>query len=107
MADNRVQQARIPQYDFLPPGESLTFALMLDPAASRLRQRRLLPGMAERNLDAFVVGLPAHVYYLSAFQTFWQQQSALIVVRDGRSILVAAAGAVKDRKEVAADKVEE
>lgn len=81
-----------------------TFAEMLDPAASRIRQRRLLAGMQEMKIDALVVGLPAHVYYLSAHDNFWQHQSALAVMQDGTSILVRAAES-RDA-DVAADVVE-
>jgi Xaa-Pro dipeptidase len=76
---------------------------MLDPAASRNRQRRILPGMRETKVDAFVVGLPAHVYYLSAHDNFWQHQSALAVFRDGSSLLVRADGS---QGEAAADQIE-
>ena len=88
---------------FYATHRSRTVAAMLDPAASRIRQQRLLPGMREAKVDAFVVGLPAHVYYLSAHDNFWQHQSALAVFRDGSSLLVRADGAQGD---VAADQVE-
>jgi Xaa-Pro dipeptidase len=76
---------------------------MLDPAAARVRQRRLLSGMQELKLDAIMVGLPAHVYYLSSHDNFWQHQSALAVLRDGSSLLIRADGSAG---EAAADQVE-
>ena len=76
---------------------------MLDPAASRLRQQRLLPMMKEMKLDAIVVGLPAHVYYLSAHDNFWQHQSAFVLFRDGSNLLIRADGSAG---EVAAERVE-
>lgn len=76
---------------------------MLDPAASRVRQQRLLPALRESKVDAIVVGLPAHVYYLSAHDTFWQHQSAFALFRDGTSLLIRADGSVRT---VAADRVE-
>jgi len=63
---------------------------MLDPQLSRARQHRLLAILAERRLDAAVVALPHHVYYLSAHLTGWQHQSAFILFSDGRTWLTTA-----------------
>ena len=63
---------------------------MLDINHSRARQKRLLDKMADENLDAMVVGLPQHVYYLSAFWTKWLHQSAFVLFADGRSWLATA-----------------
>ena len=63
---------------------------MLDPTLSRNRQKRLLDVMAAQRLDAIVVGLPHHVYYLSAHPTDWRHASAFILFGDGRSVLVSA-----------------
>src|SRR4051812_8519424 len=63
---------------------------MLDPNQSKIRQKRLLDQMARQNLDAIVVGLPHHVYYLSAWLTNWLHQSAFILFSDGRSWLATA-----------------
>src|SRR3954469_9520246 len=88
---------------FSPAGSFPYIDCMLDPSASRLRQQRLLPMMKEMKLDAIVVGLPAHVYYLSAHDNFWQHQSAFVLFRDGGSLLIRADGSAG---EVAADRVE-
>ncbi len=75
---------------------------MLDVNQSRARQQRLLPAIAEQRLDAVVVGLTEHVYYLSAFRSFWLQQSALVIRADGRSFAVTAN---QPAKNIAADEV--
>ena len=46
---------------------------MLDPVQARVRQKRLLSVLAERKLDAVVLGATPHVYYLTAHLPFWQQ----------------------------------
>lgn len=58
---------------------------MLDPNLSRVRQKRLLDAMAERKLDAVVVGAPEHVQYLSAVRPGWLHFGAFILFADGRS----------------------
>jgi Xaa-Pro aminopeptidase len=63
---------------------------MLEANLSRARQKRLLDQMAERKLDAVVVGDPQHVYYFSAFRPQWQHQAALVLFSDGRSWLTSA-----------------
>src|SRR5690606_18596669 len=68
----------------------VTIRRMLDPGLSRVRQKRLLDAMAERKLDAIVVGEPQHVYYLSAFRPQWQHQAAFVLFSDGRSWLISA-----------------
>ncbi len=62
---------------------------MLESTLSRQRQKRLLDVMAAQRLDAIVVGLPHHVYYLSAHWTAWQHSSAFILFGDGRAVLVS------------------
>src|SRR4051794_20636516 len=63
---------------------------MLDPQQSKLRQQRLLEKMAELKLDAIAVGLPHHVYYLSAFLPNWLHSAGFILFADGRSWLTTA-----------------
>src|SRR5688572_9363810 len=63
---------------------------MLDPHFARARQRRLLDALADRKLDAVVIGLPEHVYYFSAHKPHWLQQAALVVTRDGEAWLTTA-----------------
>jgi Xaa-Pro dipeptidase len=63
---------------------------MLDPIQSRARQKRLLAQMQQRQLDAIVVALPWHVYYLSAHLTHMLHQSGMIIFSDGRSWLATA-----------------
>src|SRR2546421_1518960 len=63
---------------------------MLDPIQSRARQERLLAQMQERKLDAIVIALPWHVYYLSAHLTHMLHQSGMIIFSDGRSWLATA-----------------
>ena len=46
--------------------------------------------MGEEKLDAVVIGLPQHVYYLSTWWTDWKHQSAFVLFSDGRSWLVTA-----------------
>src|SRR4051812_20727406 len=60
---------------------------MLEVKWSRARQKRLLEAMAERKLDAVVVGLPHHVYYLSAVLPHWLQFGAFVLFADGRAWL--------------------
>jgi Xaa-Pro dipeptidase len=55
----------------------------------KLRQVRLLQVIQRRKLDAILVGLPAHVYYLSGFLPSWLHQAAMIVFADGRSALIS------------------
>ncbi|HEX3358105.1 MAG TPA: Xaa-Pro peptidase family protein [Tepidisphaeraceae bacterium] len=75
---------------------------MLDAHKSRNRQQRLLDRMGEAKLDAVVVGLPQHVYYLSTWWTDWKHQSAFILFSDGRSWLATANQPAQD---TAADEV--
>jgi len=63
---------------------------MLDPAQSRQRQKRLLPCLQERQLEAVVIGAAHHVYYLTAHLTHPLQHSALVLYVDGRSRLYTA-----------------
>src|ERR1700722_15982451 len=63
---------------------------MLDPKQSRVRQKKLLEQMSAKKLDAVVVGLPHHVYYLAAWWTNWLHQSAFVLFADGRSWLAMA-----------------
>src|SRR4051812_5248958 len=63
---------------------------MLEVAASRARQKRLLPHLAVEQLDAVVIGHPKHVYYLTAHLPFWQQHAAVILWADGHSWLITA-----------------
>ncbi len=46
--------------------------------------------LADRKLDAVVVGLRHHAYYFSAHLPFWQHEGAFILWADGDSSLVAA-----------------
>jgi Xaa-Pro aminopeptidase len=63
---------------------------MLTPILSRQRQKRMLDVMAERNMDAVLIGAPQHVYYFTAHWTLPQHMSALVLFADGRSILITA-----------------
>src|SRR2546427_11617999 len=63
---------------------------MLDAHYCRQRQKRLLERMQQRKLDAVVVGLPHHVYYLSGHLNWWLHQSAFVLFADGRSWLTTA-----------------
>src|SRR6266545_2956988 len=63
---------------------------MLDPKFSRARQKRLLDAMAERKLDAVVVGDPQHVYYFSTFRPHWLHFGAFVLFSDGRAWLSSA-----------------
>src|SRR5690349_4844095 len=60
---------------------------MLDVKYARMRQQRLLSAMAEKELGAIVVGLPWHVYYLSAAMPNWLHSGAFVLFADGRSWL--------------------
>ncbi|MGB7156838.1 MAG: aminopeptidase P family N-terminal domain-containing protein, partial [Tepidisphaeraceae bacterium] len=62
---------------------------MLNPDLSRQRQKRLLDVMHRHTLDAVVVGLPHHVYYFSAVRSHWLQESAFVLMADGRSWLTS------------------
>src|SRR5690554_5750836 len=63
---------------------------MLEVDHARQRQQRLAEILVERELDAAIVGAPHHVYYFSTHWTKWTQQSAMIILADGRSCLVTA-----------------
>lgn len=63
---------------------------MLDPTFCRERQKRLVTVLQERKLDAVVIGAPHHVYYFTAHYTHPLQQSALLLMADGRSRLYTA-----------------
>ena len=63
---------------------------MLTPIHSRRRQRRLLDLMERRGLDAVVIGAAPYVYYFTAHWTWWQHFSALVLLSDGRSVLITA-----------------
>ena len=76
---------------------------MLQPDAARNRQQRLLPELADRQLDAVVIGDPRHVYYLTGHHNFWLHESALVLKADGRSWLVTANS---PNQAAAADEVE-
>jgi Xaa-Pro dipeptidase len=45
--------------------------------------------MQDRKLDAIVAGWRWHAYYLSGHRAFWQNESALVLFSDGRSLLVS------------------
>jgi Xaa-Pro dipeptidase len=74
---------------------------MLQAEQSRLRQKRLLAVLNDRHLDAVVLGLSHHVYWISAYRAFWLSESAFILFADGRSCLIAAS----TPKDAAADNV--
>lgn len=63
---------------------------MLNISDSRTRQARLRAIMAERNLDAVVAGARHHAYYLSAHLPFWQHEGAIVLLREGPAVLLAA-----------------
>lgn len=65
---------------------------MLDPAMSRLRQKRLLDRLSERRLDAAVLGDVGHVQYLTSHRPFWLHHVGLVIFSDGRSVLIAPEG---------------
>jgi Xaa-Pro aminopeptidase len=75
---------------------------MLRAEFSKQRQKRLLDEMADRKLDAIAVGLPHHVYYLSAFLPGWLHFSGFLLFSDGRTWLTTAN---KPAPNVAADEV--
>lgn len=79
-----------------------TIQNMLDPILARVRQQRLLKVMAERKLDAAVIGVPKHVYYFTAHLPFWQHHAGFILSADGRSVLISAN---EPAKHAAADEV--
>jgi Xaa-Pro aminopeptidase len=55
--------------------------------------------MNDRHLDAVVLGLSHHVYWISAYRQFWLSEAAFILFADGRSCLIAASSP----KDAAAD----
>jgi Xaa-Pro aminopeptidase len=75
---------------------------MLDSSLSRQRQQRLLDVMQQRQLGAAVIGLPHHVYYLTAHLPGWQHQAALVLTSDGQAWLATAN---QPNKNAAADEV--
>lgn len=75
---------------------------MLDLTFCRQRQQRLLPLLAERKLDAVVVGSRHHVYYFTGFLTRWLHHSAFVLFRDGSSWLVRSH---REESDAAADHI--
>ncbi len=73
----------------LPCGRTL-LGIMLEVTFSRARQRRLQAVLAERRLDAAVVGASHHVYYFSSHLARWTHHAAMVLLADGRSLLVSA-----------------
>src|SRR5439155_23083864 len=73
---------------------------MLQPQYARQRQKRLLDAMAQRKLDAVVIGDSQHVYYLGASRPHWLHFAALVLFGDGRAWMTSAnkpaAGAAVD-----------
>ena len=63
---------------------------MLQAEQSRQRQKRLLTVLNDSYLDAVVLGLSHHVYWISAYRQFWLSEAAFILFADGRSCLIAA-----------------
>jgi Xaa-Pro aminopeptidase len=63
---------------------------MLDPTQSRKRQQRLTDALRDRGVDAVVVGLPHHVYYLCAHLPHWLHYAGFVLLKNGRSWLTAA-----------------
>src|SRR5205814_365900 len=80
-----------------------TMTCMLDRLQSRQRQKRLLDTIAQRKLDAIVVGLPHHVYYLSALLPNWLHFAGFILFSDARAWLTSAN---KPATDAAADDVQ-
>jgi Xaa-Pro dipeptidase len=76
---------------------------MLDPTQSRRRQGRMLQVLADRRLDAVVIGHTPHVYYLTAHLPFWQQFAGFVMFADGKTSLITAN---KPDERAAADRVE-
>lgn len=63
---------------------------MLDLDLCRSRARRLLERLAARRLDAAVLSLPHHVYWLTGHRPFWLHHSAAILFADGHVWLTTA-----------------
>ena len=61
---------------------------LLDPAACRSRQSRLLAALADRDLDAIVVVSPEHVEYLTGHRWDDRFRPLAAVLADGSSLLV-------------------
>jgi Xaa-Pro dipeptidase len=64
---------------------------MLSPDLSRQRQKRLLDSLQGKRFDALIIGLPHHVYYLSAFLPRWHHHAAMVLA-GAKSLLVAPNG---------------
>jgi Xaa-Pro dipeptidase len=62
---------------------------MLQASYCRARQQRVLRLMQDRKLDAVVAGWRWHSFYLSGHRAFWQNESALVLFANGRSLLVS------------------
>jgi Xaa-Pro aminopeptidase len=63
---------------------------MLENSHCRVRQQRLLGQLQKDHLDAALLAWPQHVFYFANFLTNWQQESALVLLADGRSWLCTA-----------------
>lgn len=75
---------------------------MIDMHLSKSRQRLLLERTQDRKLDAIVVGLRWHVYYLAGYLQRWMHEAAVILFADGRTWLATPNAPAKD---VTADEV--
>ena len=61
---------------------------LLDPAACRGRQARLLAALADRDLDAIVVVSPEHIEYLTGHRWDDRFRPLAAILADGSSLLV-------------------
>ncbi len=77
---------------------------MLNVQSSRERQKRLLAVLAERGVDAAVIGASEHVYYFTAHHSGWVHRPGFVLRSDGRSWLTMA-NHVAPPSRVAADEI--
>ncbi len=63
---------------------------MLQPSLCRARQKRLLEATSDRALDALVLSLPHHVYYLTGHLPLWYHQAAVVLRCGGQCWMLTA-----------------
>lgn len=68
----------------------LRFSIMLELEYCRRRARRLLERVCARQLDAAVLGLGHHVYWLTGHRPFWLHECAAVLFCDGHTWLTTA-----------------
>ena len=73
----------------------------LNPDSCRIRQKRLIAILRERNLQAALLTDPRHVHYFTGYWAYRVFSTALLLTADGEAILCLA----EDKENLAADRI--